>query len=306
MVRGSAIRMTRLDRKGAVPSPVEYAVSKSVTKVTINEVTVANSNEVLSTPEEERRIRLPRPTQTIRHTVDIEFLRVDPRLFSLISGVKILYRGGDPAGSGFDIGGFDLHPFDEVEVVYVPTEGSTYDPNEVVGFDADTRIPVASFALEVWSKLDQAASRVPVPGFGEGSFGEMAFGSLSNCESRRWGYTLFPRLMGGYISGFQFANKTVSFTLKGAQTRRAPRWGVGPHDIEGPYQRLIEPVSRNTSWRTLITSGAPPTQIDGTQKFIDALDNGTAADPLPGPDVPVTVDSGGATTDAFIIDGGRA
>jgi len=300
MVRGSAIRVTGLDERGGYGSPVRYAVSKSVASVRITEVTEAGQNEVFETPDEEKRLRLVKPVQTIRNKVDVEFLRVDPGVLSLVAGVRLVY--GDTPGFG------------EVPFGYAPfgvSQGS------VRGFDANTRIKPVGFALEVWSKLDQnsakAAAVATMLGFDEVPFDVTPFDTpvagmtAPDCTARRWGYTVFPHLRGGRLSGFRFENGLVSFNLVGAQTRKATRWGVGPHDIEGEHQRLTSPVSRNTMFRQMITTGAPPAQADGIQELgPDVLDNGTAANPMPDPDAVLAIDGGGATTSAWIIDGGRA
>lgn len=271
MVRGSAIRVTALDDHGEVGDPIRYGTSKSVARVRVDEVVEQARSEVLSTPEEERRLRFDRSAQTIRNRVDIEFLRVDPALLSLMSGVRLVYS--EP--TGFGMGGFG----------YMPFGGGVGSGVDVVGFDSSTRLSVTSFALEIWSKLA---------------------GQRCADGSPAWGYTLFPHLRGGRLSGFTFANGLVSFNLVGAQTRRASRWGVGPYDLEGPYERLTSPVSRNTSFRSFITPAVPPVEVCGVQETADVLDNGTASNPMPDPTAPVAVDGGGAVTDSFIIDGGRA
>jgi hypothetical protein len=251
MVRGRAIRVTRLDKRGRIFEPISYAVSKSVASVRINEVVTSGGNEVMTNGEDERRIRLDRATQTIRYTADIEFLRVDPGVLSLVAGVPVNLNAAGVA----------------------------------VGFDSTSRLSPVAFGLEVWSKL---AGR--------------------QCEGgeQAWGYTVFPFLKGGYLSGFTFANGLVSFDLIGAQTRKGPGWGVGPYDLEGPYERLTSLVSRNTSFRQFITPAAPPTEFDGIAQTTDVLDNGTPANPMPDPTAVLSV-SGGSPADAgpFIIYGGR-
>lgn len=302
-VRGSAVRVTALDSRGAVPDPLQYAVSKSIIKVLVNEVVESARNEVLSNPEEQRRLRFHRSAQTIRHTVDIEFLRVDPGFLSLVAGVELVYREGAE--------GFGEEPFG-----MAPVGGTLGD---IIGFDSGTRLAPKSFALEVWSKLAGGACTVSSSpgegtefGFGEGGFDEGPFGEAYSGDTtdtlteRQWGYTLFPHLRGGILGGFKFDGGLVSFTLRGAQTRRASQWGVGPHDIEGPHERLTSPVSRNLSWRMFVTTGAPPTEQCGIQETTDVLDNGTAAEPMPDPYAALAVDAGGAETAAHIIDGGRA
>lgn len=240
MVRGSALRVTGLSPCGSVPDPIPSAVSKSVSRVEINEVTEAGSNELLRNDVEEPRLHFVRSEETVRYTADISFLRVDPGILSLVSGVPLVYGPG--GGYGFGEGPFGETPFG--------VGGSA-----VVGFDADLRVPATAFAMEVWSNLSGA-----------------------NCADgqRRYGYTLFPYLRGGVLSGFQFANGLVSFTLLGAQTRRGSKWGIGPYDLEGPWARLTSEVSGNTSWRTFVTTSAPPEQSDGIVWFRDIIDNGDA------------------------------
>jgi len=271
-VRGSGLRVTELDNRGAVGETVRYATSKSVVKVTINEVVDSAKNETIKSPEGAKRLRLTKPAKTIRNTVDVDFIRVDPGVLSLVAGVELIYRP-DPDALGFGEGEFGMMFFGGAE-------------GQVVGFEVGTRLTATSFALEVWSKLG---------------------GQRCVDGSPMWGYTLFPSLRGGRISGFRFTNGLVSFNLRGAQTRRSPLWDVGPYDLEGPFERLTSLVSRNTSWRMFMTPATPPAEVCGVQEFTPAvLDNGTAANPMPDPDAPTIVDGGGAITSAWIIEGGRA
>lgn len=297
-VRGSAIRVTGLTSKGAIPTPAEFVTSKSVATVRVSEVVTSGSTDEMKTAEDKRRLRFISAPETIRHKVDIEFLRVDPEMLRLVAGVELVYK---------DVAGFGEVPFG---VALFGSEAGT-----VVGFDSSTRLKATSFALEVWSKLDsasaQVADSVEYEGFDEapfdvGPFDDAWRAEYVNCSKRRWGYTLFPFLRGGRLSGFQFADGLVSFNLVGAQTRRNPGWGVGPYDLSGPFERLSDPVSRNTSWRMFITNAAPPAQVDGIQYRWDVLDNGTAGNPMPDPNAPLVVDGGGADAGQGIIDGGRA
>jgi hypothetical protein len=248
---------------------VSYAVSKSVTRVQIREVLDAGSNEIVKTSEDERRLRLIRPTNKIREMVDIDFLRCDPGVLSIVAGVGLAYAA-EP--------GFGEVPFGEA-----PFGG--YPGSVVNGFDVSTHQTPAAFGLEVWTKLagQRCADGTPM-----------------------WGYSVFPFLRGGRISGVRFANGLVSFRVINSQTRRGDGWGVGPHDLEGAFERLISPVSRNTGWRMFMSPAAPPAQTDGILLRSDVLDNGTAANPMPDPTAPLVVDGGGAQTSAWIIDGGRA
>lgn len=150
----------------------------------------------------------------------------------------------------------------------------------VVGFDA-RRVPAQSFALEVWSKLA---------------------GSVCDGSVQRYGYTLFPFLKGGTVSGFKFGDGLVSFNVTGSRTRREPQWSVGPYDMEGWHHRLLEPVSRNTAFRTLITPAAPPEEQCGAVEFSDCILGGSATATSPD-----SLTSGSATSvGPWIVNGGRA
>lgn len=304
MVRGSAIRVTGLGRKGSTHGPIRYATSKSVAKVTINEVTESGSDEFIEGEGEDNdpRLRLVRPEQTLTYKVDIDFLRCDPGVLALVAGVPLVYKaassfeenpfGNEPAfgeiafgedlfGGGEVAAGFGESAFGED-----PFSGLGWDtgPQEepfVVGFDSNTRLPPASFALEVWSKLSGAAC---------------ADGT------RQYGYTVFPFLRGGYLTGFEFSDGLVSFNLRSARTRRGSRWGVGPYDLEGPYERLVTPVSGNTLYRQTLTPAPPPTEDAGVQETEDVIHGGTAS--VTSDDV---IDGGtAASTSQWIVRGGEA
>jgi hypothetical protein len=247
MVRGSAVRITGLNNSGSVPSPIRFATSKSVATVTINESTESSSNELVSTDDDDKpRLHFVRPEQAVQYKIDVDFLRADPGILSLISGATVVLN----------------------------------DSGDVVGFDSDTRKPSVSFALEVWSKLA---------------------GTACADGTRQYGYTVFPFLKGGYLSGFEFKNGMVSFNLRGAQTRKVPRWGVGPFDLEGPHERLIEVVSRNTMFRTSLTTAIPPVEANGIQETTDIIEGGTAT--VTSADV---VDGEFTDTSVWIVEGGRA
>jgi hypothetical protein len=249
MVRGAGIRVTGLGSNGSIPTPIRYATSKAVAVVRINESVESSSDEALTGEgDDNTRMRLTRAAQPIFYSVDIDFLRVDPGILSLVAGVpQVLNDAGD-----------------------------------IVGFDGATRRRAVAFALEVWSRL-----------------------AGTNCTPegvRQYGYTLLPFLKGGYLSGFVFSNGLVSFNLRGAKTRKGPRWGVGPYDLEGTHERLTIPVSRNTTYRSTLTTAVPPTQSNGVIETDDVIYGGTAT---------VTtsdVIDGGDADDAgdWIIYGGRA
>jgi hypothetical protein len=273
MVKGSSIRVTGLGSCGEMTSPIRYATSKSVAIVTVNEVTESGNTELVRNEEDDSRLLLTDPEQTIRYTVDIDFIRVDPGVLALVAGVPTVQRAGTTEGGlGFGEGGFGEGGF-----------GGGGDPSAgaVVGFDSIPRRPLASFGLEVWSRL--AGMRCAETGLPQ------------------WGYTLLPFLRGGYLSGFSYDNALVSFNLRGAQTRKVPRWGVGPYDLEGPHERLIEVVSRNTAFKTMLTTAPPPAQQDGIVETTDIIDGGSASTTTS--DV---VDGEFVVTSPWIVEGGRA
>jgi len=182
-------------------------------------------------------------------------------------------------------------------------KGSEPDLDNVVGFDSRSKVPPVAFALEIWSKLAGVFCATRELGFGEGDFGGMDFGeSVYGAPAPQWGYTLFPFLKGGLMSGFAFANGAVTFNLRRAQTRRGAGWGYGPYDINGPFERLVTPVSGNTNWRNTLVSAPPPLPTDGIASFNDIIDGGTAT--MTSSDV---LDGGTATlTTSRVVDGGRA
>lgn len=261
MVRGSGIRVTDLDAVGRYDSSVvKNVTSKSVAKITINEVTESGGNELIRNADDEPRLHFVTSDETIRFDVDIDFLRCDPEILSLTTGVPLAFNAA----------------------------------GDIVGFDVTTRLPAKAFALEVWSKIlgFACAEDARLAGFGETNFGEDPFGEGTDVMLRfgkPYGYTLFPFLKGGTVGGFVFENGLVSFNVKGARAQRGSKWSVGPYDLEGPYMRLIKPVSRNTLWRTLISTGPPPEQSNGAVTFPDIIDGNIGPDILDGNVGPYTV-----------------
>ena len=272
MVRGSALRVTSLLPCGSIPDPIPYGVAKCVSRVEINEVVEEGNSEVLRNDTAEMRLRISESAQTIRYLSDITFLRVDPGVLSIVAGVPLVYK---PNGAllGFGEGPFGGGAF-----------GEDVPADKVIGFDAVTRLPAKAFAMEVWSRL----AAEPCSG------------------QRRYGYTLFPFLKGGIIGGFAFTDGLMTFTLRGAKTRRNPKWGRGPFDLTGAWERMETPVSRNVHWRTFLTTAAPPEETNGVVEYRDILDGGTA---LTSPTPPVLVDGGTATADPtppILIESGNA
>lgn len=317
-VRGSAVRVTGLDRKGSIPDTIQFAVSKSIAKVTINEVTESGSSQTFVSEQNDNdtRLRLLQSDETVRYTVDMDFLRVDPGILYLLTGTPLVRKR---PGSGFGKDFFALSSFGGDDTLGVGEgfggdmfgsdsfgdESGGIDDSEVVGFDSNTRLSPSSFALEVWSKLAGEAclpSGGAVVGFGDGGYGlGVGFGGSSDVRTN-YGYTVFPHLRGGRLSGFSFANGLVSFNIIGAQTRRAPRWAVGPFDLEGTNERLVQPVSRNTMYRQMLTTALPPIESDGIQETDDIIRGGSAT--VTSDDV---IEGGDAsTTSPWIIYGGQA
>lgn len=175
---------------------------------------------------------------------------------------------------------------------------------DLVGNDALLHLPVVNFAMEIWSKLAQ-----PVNGYTHG-------------------YTLFPRLRGGRVSGFAFSNSAVSFSVTGARTYRMSRWGLGPHALRwtgggwdmlpwdterwdegavncgarppGDFDRLPQEVGNNLHWKNFLVDYVPMVQC-GAQPLSDVIDNGSATNP--GTDV---IDGQFVVTSRDMISGGWA
>lgn len=239
-VRGSAIRVTGLDRCGDLPDEIQYAVSKSVVKVSIEEVADGGSDQMLRNDAGKRRLRLVRPEQTVKYVANIEFNRVDPGLLNLITGVPLVTAD---RVWGFGEMPFGVGPFGGSYAVGPGADG------DVVGYDMKTRLVPRAFALEVWTRLQGR-----------------------DCAGK-WGYTVFPFLKGGRLSGFRYdRGGSVSFSVVDASTRMGNDWGDGPF-LED--QDMALPVSGNTHWRNVVIGTPPPEQTDGVITFLDEIDGGS-------------------------------
>lgn len=150
---------------------------------------------------------------------------------------------------------------------------------DVVGFAADSHVYPPTFALEVWSRL------------------------ASPCENGRlWGYTLFPRLSGGRLSGLEVSGEVSRFEIVGASCLRAPVWepcdprgfgfdgfgempfgddvnytcgglgfGLGPFSVspfDAPDSPLSQVITHNRFWMTQTVQGVP-----GPYRSIAALES---------------------------------
>lgn len=177
MVRGSVIRITRLDNRGGVLAGDRSSlVSRNVAKVTLNEV--SDSRAELNEKDDRNKIRLyaPAQAQTVRFQADIDFTLTDPDAIELTTGQPVVLNANGDA----------------------------------VGWDAKTRVRTVPFALEVWSRLDDRST------------------------GYQYGYTVFPYLRGGFLSGMTFGDGHISFGIKGARTMKGTRWGAGPYDLNVP------------------------------------------------------------------------
>lgn len=129
------------------------------------------------------------------------------------------------------------------------------DGSEVFGFGADAHVAPTTFALEIWSKI-----------------------AGGGCDGYGYGYTLFPRLTGGRLSGVSFVNGLVDLELIGASCLRGASWGAGPYDPEfgfglGPFGVTpmggeaetsgLDMTSHNRFWVNHLVGGHP-----GPQRFI--------------------------------------
>lgn len=120
-----------------------------------------------------------------------------------------------------------------------------------VGFDDDTkaRVDLTGFALEVWSGVASEEC-------GEG--GESSYG-----------YFVYPFVKGGSIGALTVQNNSVDFTISGATTKDGSGWGVGPFDVtrdeDGLESPLLTPLGAGVHRRFLLTTVAPPTDVEGAQ-----------------------------------------
>lgn len=274
MVRGSVARFTLLDTRGKpVQGESSVVVTKGISEVRINEITETQSTDLVRNETDDPRLLMHGREQTLRFQTDINLLGVDPDLLWMLTGQPVVENAA----------------------------------GDVVGNDVVLRLPVRSFAMEVWSKLAQ-----PVDGYTHG-------------------YTVFPRMRGGRIGGFGFGGGAVSFSINDARTTRASRWGYGPYSLRwngggwdinpwdtdpwdeaasrcainadpntSMHQRLGTPVGRNLHWRMFLVDWAP-TSSCGAQALYDVVDNGDAAHTST--DV---VDGEFVVTSSDIIDGGGA
>lgn len=282
MVRGRVARFTRLDARGIpVEGESSVIVTSGLAKVTINERSETQSTDLIRSDRDDPRILLRGKTQTMGYSADIDLCGVDPELISLLTGMPLVANA----------------------------------VGDVVGNDAKMKMPVANFAMEIWSKLDQ-----PVNGY-------------------TYGYTVFPRLRGGRLGGFSFGSNAVDFTITAARTTRASRWGIGPYSLrrsdagwdiapcapmipltkeggfgeiafgEEPFGGYVYPIfdrlgteiGSHTHWRNFLLDWAPSPTCGATPLY-DAVDNGSASDPI-SEDV---IDGQFVLTGDDVLDGGYA
>lgn len=124
----------------------------------------------------------------------------------------------------------------------------------VVGNDATVYLPPANYAMEVWTRLSPAVGEY------------------------RYGRTIFPRLRGGRVRAYGFANASVDIEITGARTTRMNRWGdrlnqapgwdeagwdetpwdLGPDDLDLPMGENLHFRSALASYSPEPTQGAQP------------------------------------------------
>lgn len=171
MVRGSVARFTLTDKFGApIIGPKSTLTTKGIAVVAIDETTESLGSDLLRNDSDDPRILIRGVDQTIRYAATITLTNVDPDLVAMLTSQQAV---------------------------------ADYSGN-IVGNDVKTRVTVANFAMEIWSKLE--------PGSGH-----------------KYGYTLFPRLRGGRFGGFSFSDGAVTFQITGASTTRMSKWGLGPY-----------------------------------------------------------------------------
>lgn len=142
MLRGSAIRVTSLTPEGDIPSPTRYAVSRSVTRVVIDEITESGTDTVHRNTDDEAVVVESADEDVIAYSVEATFLKTDPAILSLMTGVPLVVNAlGD-----------------------------------VVGFETDMDEETLPFALEVWSSLEGGGyGHTPFPFLAGGRIGAFEF-----------------------------------------------------------------------------------------------------------------------------------
>lgn len=225
MVRGHVVRVTELGRCEGQPEPgtANYVVANCVATVKATERTYTHAGGAETSDSDEVRIVHDEWSETIGYTVDINLLRVDPQMLSIVSG-----------------NGYSLVDYD-----------SETETAELVGYATEAWPGLRyEYALEVWSRL----------------------GSQTCNGERLWGYTLFPRLRQGSLSGFDIGNGLTNLNINGASCLRGTAWGAGPYAAvagygEGlfglvPFNRheteVVLSAHYNQFWFTRVVTTPPP------------------------------------------------
>lgn len=142
MLRGSAVRVTSLTAEGDVPSPTRCAVSRSVARVVIDEITEAPGDTTHRNAGDEAVVVEPVDEELIAYSVEARFLKTDPAILSLMTSVPLVMNA----------------------------------KGEVVGFEADMDVETQPFALEVWSSLEGGGyGHTPFPFLAGGRIGAFEF-----------------------------------------------------------------------------------------------------------------------------------
>lgn len=87
-----------------------------------------------------------------------------------------------------------------------------------------------------------------------------------------FGYVLLPNVGGGVISDVAVADASITFTIKGMETKNGTAWGAGPHKVElvaGVPAVLSTPMKANDHRRVQIVEVAPPATYVGAIPLLD-------------------------------------
>lgn len=252
MVRGSVMRITRLDNRGSVLEGERSSlVSRNAAKITLTEVNDARPELNESDDRGDLRLYSPAQAQTVRFQAAIDFTLADPDAIELTTGQAVtLNSAGD-----------------------------------VVGWDFKTRVRSVPFALEVWSSLDSASVARTGYRYGYTLFPFLRGGTLNGMTFGN-GAVTFGIQSARTIRGSRWGNGPYDINTgeTGCALPEGPGFGLGGFGL-GPFggdpvrddhARPVE-VSRNKMWTNLLVEAAPlPTC--GAVALYDDIDNGDAAD----------------------------
>lgn len=333
MVRGSVVRITRLDAQGRIlAGPRASLVTDGVARVRINQKVSESQGFRQSTPDGGLRVYLPATPELPDYDAEITLVGTDPDAVEMLTGSPVV----------------------------------TNSAGDIVGFESRVRqTQQAAFALEVWAHLADPVmgynyaytvfpflkgGRLGGFSFGEGAVTFTVRGARIKRGSKwaRGPYVLnSPGVSGWDGGGWDGGGWDVAPSGQACTPyRRAPwatsGWDGGPWD-ESPWDdgadgaaagwdggdgwdempwdapvlgvpyppadspapyvppRLLEPITRDTIWRTFLTP-SKPTPSCGAQTLSDVVEGNDAELSIGSVEPTAVLDNGGAPAATQIVD----